>query len=125
MKVKTFNMIVTVLFLLAMLAIAHYAHDIRPDASSVAATEVPDKGYSASTTPELLPNMTLPDINESSLNLTPMTLSENSNKIVTPTIKPTAITPIPSTNPSPTPMAPMAPMKPMEPWKPAAPMAPL
>lgn len=125
MKVKTFTVIITLIFLLAMLAIAHYANDIRPDASSIAATEVPDNNYIASTTPELLPSMTLPGVNESSLNLTPVTLSENSNVIVTLAITPTAITPAPSAEPCPTPMAPMKPMEPMKPWKPAAPMAPL
>ena len=142
MKVKTFAVIVTLLFLLALLVIICYAQearldrssaqDVKPDSSSIttpAATEEPDNNYSEPTMPELSPNMTLPDVNESSINLTPVTLSESSNVIVklaqtpTPTTGPYDIpaTPTPTTDPR---SAPMTPMKPMEPWKPASPMMP-
>ena len=132
MKVKTFAIIVTLLFLFSILAIALYAKDLRPDTSAIAtpaATEEPDNPENASTVPELSPNMTLPDVNESSINLTPVTLSESSNVIVKLAQTPNPATeqysvpatPTPTTDPR---SAPMTPMKPMEPWKPATPMMP-
>jgi hypothetical protein len=121
MKVKTFSIIVTMIFLLALIAIIQLPLHVRPDPSPVAATAEPDENYTPSMTPEILPDMAMPEVNETSVNVTPVTLSENSNNIVklvmTPTPAPMSQTPTPEPR-----STPMAPMEPMEPWKPAVPM---
>ncbi len=127
MKVKTFTLAITLISLLTILAIAHYALGIRqmisspqeimPNASTIAvptATEEPDYNYSGSMIPEPQMNLMLPSVNEPSFNPTPVTLPENNETIENP-----VITPTPTVDPRSTPMAPM---KPMEPWKPASPM---
>lgn len=122
MKVKTFTIIFALLFLLALVAIVQFPQYFKPYPLTVAVTEEPNMSYSASMTPELPPDMAVPEINETTVSLAPVTLSENNNKIkpiTTPT--PAPMTPTPTVEPCPTPMAPM---KPMEPWKPAAPMTP-
>lgn len=127
MKVKTFTLMIALIFLLAMLAVAHYAQDsrlntispqdTRPNTSSIAmptATEEPDTKDSGPMMPEPLAGLSLPIVNEPSLNPTPVGPSKNSEAIIG-----LAMTPTPPIDPRSTPMAPM---KPMEPWKPAAPM---
>lgn len=129
MKVKTFAVIVALLLLMAVLAVVYYAQDAGVHASPVTPAGETDGHYIPSTMPVLMPEASLPGVNESALNLTPamlsglnestlnltpVTLSENSNEIIEP-----VATPRPSAEPRSTPMAPMIPM---EPWKPAAPM---
>lgn len=123
MKVKTFTIILALLFLLALIAIVQFPQYFKPYPLPVAVTEEPDVSYTASMTPELLPDMAVPEINETTVSLAPVTLSENNKNNIRPVMTPTPapMTPTPTAEPSPTPMAPM---KPMEPWKPAAPMTP-
>jgi hypothetical protein len=113
MKVKTFTEIVTILFLLVLIAIVQFSQYIKADTSSVAATERPYDKYSASTT---MPDETIPEVNETPVNLMPVNLSENSQVNI-------KITTMPSRSGEPVPTS-MAPMKPMEPWEPTAPMTP-
>ena len=123
MKVKTFTVIVVLLLFLAVLSITYYAQDTGLHMSPIAPTEEPDDHYFPSTMPVLTPGMTLPEVNESALNLTPMTLSTMNQSTLNLTQSNDSTehiaTPVPSGMPRSTPMAPM---KPMEPWKPAAPM---
>lgn len=113
MKVKTFTVIVTILLLLALIAIVQFSQHIKVNTSSVAATEKPYNKYSASMK---MPDETIPEVNETPVDLTPVNLSENSQVIIKITTTPTLSgEPVPTT---------MAPMKPMEPWKPTAPMTP-
>lgn len=123
MKVKTFALIAAMLFLITLMAIVQLSQYIRPETSTVTATEGPDKNYSASMTPDQLPEVAIPDVNESSLEYGPIKLTEKSNDIVKITVTPTPAPMSPTPSPEPRPTS-MAPMKPMEPWKPATPMAP-
>ncbi len=123
MKVKTFALIAAMLFLIALIAIVQLSQYIRPETSTITVTEGPDNNYSASMTPDQMPEVVIPDVNDSSLEYGPIKLTEKSNDIVKITTTPTPAPISPTPTPEPRPTA-MVPMKPMEPWKPATPMEP-